>query len=141
MSGSNIGDGLVTTLLAASAFDSRNVSKNDYGILESTTACALIVQPASFGVDEHTYGRKWATTWNLAVECYVRDLGNAQETLDNTWKIADEILGAVKADESLDSSACSAIVRTGDRPRDTYVEAGGIVWLPWYITVEALEVF
>jgi len=141
MSGSNIGDGLIATLKAASAFDVTNVSGSDYGLLETSTACALIIQPASFGVDEKTYGRTWGVTWNIDIECYVRDMGNPEQTLANVWTVSDQIIAAVKADESLNSSACQAIVRTGNRPRDTFVEAGGVVWLPWYITVEALEVF
>lgn len=140
MSGSNIGDGLVTTLTNASAFDSTNVTKDDYSILEKTAACALVVQPSSLTNEGHTYGRSWAITWSIRIDGFVRDIGNPTQTLRNLWKLPDEVLAAINADQSLNSSACQAMIVSGGRPKDVLVDVGGQLWLPFDFVVEALEV-
>lgn len=140
MSGSNIGDGLVTVLTNASAFDSTNVSKDDYSILEKTAACALVVQPSGLVNRGHAYGRSWAITWTIRIDGFVRDIGDPLQTLRNLWKLPDEVLAAVNADQSLNSSACQAMIVSGTRPKDILVNVGGQIWLPFDFIVEALEV-
>ena len=140
MSGSTLGVGLKDTFIAASAFDSGNVSTDDYGIMETANACALIITPGGMGAERHAYGESWERTWDLDVEGYVKYDGDAQKALHRIWQLADEVIGAVYADQNLNSSACSAIVSGMDRPRNVEVEIAGNTWLPLYFTIEALEV-
>jgi hypothetical protein len=141
MSGSNIGDGLVTTLTTASAFDAGNVSKDDFGVMDTTSMCAIIVQPWGLANTTHAYGKPaWDIAWNIGLDVYVRDTGDPQEVLHNIWKVATEVLAAVQADTSLNSSACGAVISSMTRPRDTWAEAGGQTWAPLYFTVTAMEV-
>jgi len=140
VSGSSLGDGLKTTLIAASAFDSGNVSLDDYGIMTTSNTCALIITPGGMSAERHAYGESWERTWDLEIEAYVKYTGDAQKALHNVWKLADEVIGAVYADQNLSSSACSAIVSDMDRPRNVEVEMGGNTWLPLYFTIEVMEV-
>lgn len=139
MSGSNIGDGLVTTLTDASPFDAGNVSKDDFGIMETTNACALIVMPGRLSAGEHTQADGWHLTWDIELRAYARDLGDTVQSMRNVWTLADEIVAAVRADTSLDSSACRSIVSSINRPFDTTVEIFGQTWFPLTCTVQADE--
>jgi hypothetical protein len=139
MSGSNIGDGLITTLQAASSFSAGNLSKNDYGILETTTACALIVMPGGVAAAEHAFGGAWHLVWDIGLEIYVKDLSDPIQSLNNVWLVEDAVVAAIRADTTLDSSACRAIVTSMDRPRGTMVEMHGNEWFPIYATVQAEE--
>lgn len=140
MSGSNIGEGLETILVGASAFDADNVSRDDYGILETSSGCALIVLPGGADIEALTYSL-WQATWHIEIEGYIMDRGTPQETLPQVWTLMDEVVAAVKADQSLNSSACSAVVSNVERPQDVFTEVAGRVWLPVFFTVDALEVF
>ena len=76
MSGSTLGIGLKNTFISSSAFDSGNVSLDDYGIMETANACALIITPGGVSIERHTYGESWARTWDLDVEAYVKYAGD-----------------------------------------------------------------
>lgn len=139
MSGSNIGDGLITTLTTASAFDVGNVTKNDYGILGTTAACALVVAPARFEGNVFAYGHRWQINWAIDIDTYIKDTGDPVATLNNVWTISNEVIEAIRTDPSLNSSACQSVVSSMDNPREGIIEIAGNNWLPVYFTVTATE--
>jgi len=105
-----------------------------------TTACALVITPGGMGADFHTYGPTWMCTWDLEVEGYVKVEGDAMAALHRAWTMIDEVVGAIAACPSLNSSACSVIVSNVDRPRDTLAYQYEQEWIPVYFTITAKEV-
>lgn len=138
MSGSAMADGLISILTSASAFDSSNVSKNDFGTIEQAATCALIVRPWSWEAERFTFGNEMKVIWDLLVECYIKDSGTSTTDLNNLWKINQEIFVAVQNDASLNNSACDALPRRGQMHDDLF-EALGSGWLRTDIIVEAWE--
>ena len=146
MSLQGVRDGLIVTLAAASAFDTKQISGSDYGILETSDSCAIMVMPLGISSEPLTFGapRQRLITWELDVQAYVKDTGDPITVLGNLWVIADEVRGALDSDDKLDSSCKKAKIRSATQPKGVgrgpdAVDAGGATWIPWYFTVAADE--
>lgn len=141
MSGSAIADALVTMLGAASAFGSEAVSKDDYACLERASGSAVMVQPEGFSNIVLTFGAptKKHVTWQIGLEVYVKDTGDPAKVLNRLWSVQDVIKGVIDSDDTALGTAKKVVLDRGTRPRDTYTEAGGATWLPYYMTILAEE--
>ena len=146
MSLQGVRNGMIAILTGASAFDANQVSGCDYGVLETSDSCALLVMPIGIASEPITFGapRARLITWELEVQAYVKDTGNPVAVLGNLWTIADEVRGALDSDDTLSGSCKKAKITGATQPKGEgrgpgAIEAGGAVWFPWYFTVAADE--
>jgi|GEM_PF-5527530 len=146
MSIQGVRDGLIATLVAASAFDTGQISGCDYGVLEISDSCAILVMPLGISSEPITFGapRQRLITWELDVQAYVKDMGDPVTVLGNLWVIADEMRAAIDSDDTLNGSCKKSMIRSATQPKGTgrgpdAVDAGGATWIPWYFTVAADE--
>lgn len=149
---SALADALIATLTtkSASVFDSAsrtgNITKNDFGILDTTTsACMFFVFPGPFQNDPLSFNNTagnvpHSRTQTFKVLGAVKDTGNVITTLNNVWKLPDDIDNALSADDTLGGSAMFAYLARGDGWDDTKFLAGqlGVAWA--YQTFD-IEVF
>lgn len=146
MSGSAIRDGLKNTLTTSSAFSTAEVTVDDWGILGRTSNCAIVIGPASeVRVDFHSYGRNYGLIHTYPVFGYVRDTGDPTRVPSDAQKLQDELIAALQADESLNSTACaieSIAIRMPQAPTGgpVLLDIGGQSWMPVFMDVSALEV-
>jgi len=140
----SVRDGLITVLTAASAFDASQVSGCDYGILETSDSCAIMVMPVGIASEPITFGapRQRLVTWEIEIQAYVKDIGDTITVLSNVWTIADEVRGALDSDDTLDGSCKKSKITGAAQPKGSgggpeMLDAGGATWIPWYFTVAA----
>ena len=141
MSASAIADALKTMLSAASAFGAQGVALDDYVVLERVSGCACVIQPVGFTNEFMTFGSAGGdrTVHEIGLECYVKDTGDPRRALAGMWQVEDLVKDVISGDRSCQGTAQSLRLSRGARLRDTYVEAGGATWLPYYMTVLAEE--
>ncbi len=143
MSGSAMADALITMLSATSCFGASMVSKNSYQILEQSTGSAAIVVWRNFNTVSAAFGNPTAKdiVWTLEVTAFCKDTGDPQTLLDKTFAAVDVILNCLKADDTLQGTAENVVAIRGSRKPDEIVEAGGAVWLPISVEVDAKEFY
>jgi len=133
------GNAIINDLVESGSFLRRQVSMNDYGVLDNTSGCAIVLQPGNSTFEVIAYGGVTRDLWGLVAECYVRDTGIVTETLTRTWDIIDAVMGAVSGGSNGNSGDMTSKVSTITKPRDTFVEFGGNDFIPIYVTIVVQE--
>lgn len=140
-SASGIADALVTMFSAASLFGPGNVAKDSYKILETATGSCLTVQwvrysstPLAFGVPMS--GRE---TWSFNLKCWVRDTGNPVAAVNRVWKATDNIINCLLADDTLQGTVDLVSGINAARDPELAITVGGATWLPFELTVDAIQ--
>lgn len=146
VSGSGLADSLIAVLKAQSAslFQTANISKNDFGILDTTPgASAYIVLPGPFTEDLASFGNpaRQIPTYILQVKAFLKDDGNPVTTINRVWQSELDIRGTLLADDTLSGSVMTAqLKRGGGWNGDTFVESGGNTWIPVDYEVEIMTI-
>ena len=145
-SASALADSLIAVLKAQSAslFQTANLSKNDFGILDTTPgASAYIVLPGPFSEDLATFGNpaRQLPTYILQVRAFCKDDGNPVSTINRVWQSELDLRGTLLSDDTLSGSVMTAQLRRGSGWNgDTFVESGGNVWIPVDYEVEVITI-
>lgn len=127
----NIADGLLAVLSASSAFGATAVSKNSYGVLDTSSGSCAVIQPrvmvshpSGLGVNGPRSG-----VYTLNVRGFLRDTGDPQAVLDRVWSIMDTIHDAVAADETLNGAVDTVnAITINHRPGNALTNSGA-TWL------------
>lgn len=142
-------DGVLSNLLASGKWDSTELSGCDFGVAEYSASC-VIIQPgpnsrfypvAGLGRSACGSTRIKRKEWSIAGIGMVKDPGDPRALLAGLWTIADDIEGAVHADDTLNGAAMAAHITLMSRPSiDAFVSDGNTDW--GYITfaIEATEI-
>ena len=149
ISGSGYADALIASFVSKSAsiFSSSssngNLTKNDFGILDTTTSGSVyVVLPGGFDAEIGTFGDRQLPQFRLTVRAYVRDTGNSVETLNHVWQADKDIRATVQADDTLGGYALLAVVVRGSGWNgDTFIGTqGGQVWIPQDFTIRCEQI-
>ena len=134
-------DALITMLSATSCFGASMVSKNSYQILEQAAGSAAIVTFREFTSTPAAFGNPTPKDiiWTFIVTAYCRDTGDTVALLNSTFAVTDVILNCIRADDTLLGTAEQVLSIRGSRREDEIREAGGALWLPVVVEVEAKE--
>jgi len=141
ISGSAIGDALVTMLSAASVFGPGRVADDDWSIIEHSEKSA-VVELVGFTAQMHTFGvpADFEVTWNHVIYIYVRDTGDAPAVKRNQIAIIDRVLGTILADDTLQGTVEKLTNVTGARdPTSIFTIPSGESWLRSDITVSSTQ--
>lgn len=143
ISGSGMADALIATLVAksASCFDSAsgtgNVTKNDFGILDTTTSGSvyIVVPGPGFGRDIIGKGDPGPeeATYTLKVKGCVRDAGNSIETLNRVWQLEKDLAAALAADDELGGAAMLATLARGSPWDEMFYGDPGWAMLDFFV--------
>lgn len=149
ISGSMFADALITTLTtnSGSIFDSAsltgNLSKNDFGILDTTvSACVFIILPGAFTNKPLSYGNPMSleSSYELRIKAMVRDVGNSACVLNMVWQAERDLSSTLQADETLGESAMLAYLEHGGGwDGMTVVSSGGTDWIPLDFSVRVIQ--
>lgn len=146
-SSSSLVDAFIATLKShsASVYNDQNVSKNDFGLLDTTTSgCVLIVLPGGFDSRLGTYGDPSTQfpTWRLNIRSFVKDTGNSVETLNRVWQVEKDLRATMNQDDTLGGSAMSAILTNGGGwDGNSFIGSEtGVVWIPQNFTLQVVQV-
>ncbi len=145
-SGSVLTDALVATLVSKSAsiFDSTaqtgNVSKNDWGMLDTTrSGCVYMVFAPAFDLKEHVYGGAEFCGGTFTIKGCIRGTGNSVETMNKTFQAEPDLRAAIYADDTLGGSAMHAhLTRGSGWNGETFLQTpnSATAWIPLDFTVE-----
>jgi len=127
----DIRDGLARTLTACGPYVDAEISACDFGILESTSACAIVFTPGADTVFEAmTFGAAGvdAKSWSIDGAVYVKDTGDPLLFFGRVWQAHDDFFNTVKKDRSLNSTAKFGRVVSMSYNPDVGREAGGAFW-------------
>lgn len=143
-SSSGLADALITTLQtqSASVFNTSNVTKNDFGLLDTTNSgCVFMVLPGGFEREPLGFGTpSLQRVQQLSITAYVRDTGNSTTTLNKIWQLEKDLGNALDANCTLSGSATFAYLKHGDPwTEDNFLETGGQIWAVQRFTVEVLN--
>ena len=97
---SAINQAFLDNLSAASVFGEGQVS-NDYGVMESTSACCCVVNPIGYLWEAMTFGNNRKNTWQWLLEVKVKDQGDPGQLNRNAIAITDKVLLTLQSDDSL----------------------------------------
>lgn len=130
---------IIDDLIESGSFLRRQVSACDYGVLDNTSGCAIVLQPGHSTFEVIAYGGVMENLWGIVAECYVRDTGIVTQTLTRTWDIIDAVEGAISGGSNANSGDLRTQVTTISRTRDLFVEFGGNDFIPVYVTIQVAE--
>ena len=133
------GSAIIDDLVDSGSFLRRQVSMFDYGVLDNTSGCAIVLQPSNSTFEIIGYGGVTQDLWGIVAECYVRDTGIVSETLTRVWDIIDAVKGAVSGGLNGNSGDRTTKVSTITRTSNVFVEFGGNDFIPVYVTISVQE--
>jgi hypothetical protein len=129
---------LANDFIESASFTARQVSACDYGVLDNSGACAIVIQPLTSSIEWGVYDGIMPT-WGMRVEAYIKDTGNPCAVLTRVWDIHDVITEIVTTGSTINTLHRSARPVSFSRPPDSYIEFNGTDYLPVYVTVEVKE--
>lgn len=122
---------LIDDLVESGSFSRTEVSACDYGVLNTCSGCAIIVEPTSSPIEPAAYGTSFYG-WGLLIRAFIRDRHTATETKTAVWDMYQAIAGAVANGSNLDNRADRRPQLISlDHPTDVYYTFGqGPDWIP-----------
>lgn len=131
---SAINQAFLTNLSAASVFGEGQVS-NDYGVMESTSACCCVVNPIGYLWEAMTFGNNRKNTWQWLLEVKVKDQGDPGQLNRNAIAITDKVLLTLQSDDSLQDTVMGIGAVEMSQDLRELEEIQGHAWRPVNITV------
>jgi len=142
MPATEIKDGLITTLSAASAFGENGVSTN-YSVLEGSAGSCLVISWLNVGSGKTTFGpSQIERLWTFSVEIFLQDQGDHVKLMNKPFEAIDTIIATLESDPTVQGTATDVSrISAFHRPSAfrELVEAGGITWLMFNIEVDVKE--
>jgi hypothetical protein len=120
---------IIDDLVDSGSFLRTQVSACDYGILDRTTGCAVIVRPSNSSFELVGYGGGRIDTWGFAAEGFIRETGDVVETLTRVLDMQDALLGAISNGSNANCASVSTVVRSMGHNPNVFFEAGGNAFL------------
>ncbi len=141
MSASGICDALVSILGAASAFGTGCTSTH-YGILESSSGSAVVVQWT--GIQSHKDQFGLATNerqWVITLDMFAKDLGDPIALSNKVQGCIDILLTTMESNDTINATAewTGAIRATRPLPPEGIYEAGGANWFRMPVEIDVTE--
>ena len=138
--------GILATLSACGPYSTTQISTCDYGILERSSGCAILIHYGPEENSEPTTFRGADTDVSMfdviqfQGECYIQFIGNPQKLLSDVYQARDDIKATFHKDVKLQSSACFAYLSGFRYNIDEAYEMGGKEWalLRFQLTVHDL---
>ena len=140
-SASAVADGFVALLSATSCLGNGNVpidsvSKDSYRVLETAASAACVVAWSAYGSQPQRGTRH--QMWNFQLRLFVRDLGNAEQTLQRSFSVPQLVIDTMESDLTVQGTAIEIQnITATNTPGDVW-EVGGQVWLHFPITCQVL---
>lgn len=131
---SAINQAFLDNLSAASVFGSGQVS-NDYGVMESTSACCCIVNPVGYTWEAMTFGNNRRNTWQWLLEVKVKDQSDPGQLNRNAIAITDKVLGTLQSDDDLQETIKGIGAVEMSQDLKILEEVSGFVWRNIDVTV------
>ena len=126
-------NGAVATLVASGPYSAEQISTCDYGVVERSSGCAIIIHPEEGDFEPVTFGGqanvsdKWAVV-KFNIENYIQFTGDSQKYLNDVWTAMDDLKTTYGKDDTLQSSACFAWLSNIRFNIDEGYEMGGKDW-------------
>ena len=146
MSLAAIRNGLFTTLTTCGPWDDTEVSTCDFGILESTSACAIVFMPGNSTIEpnhvNNAPARGYLRHWGIGGIGYLKDTGDPELVLARVWQFYDDLYNTVRKDDTLNGAAFSSMLTDITFDLTTGgVEVGGQFFMavPWRIEAEEIN--
>lgn len=130
ISASAVRDGLVS-VLSGSAYFGQNTVDTDYKILETSSACCVVVSWAGYEGNPITMGAGQGGVHIFLLELRLKEMDAPTAIMDRTVESVDKILNALRSDDTLNGTAKGIESLEGTRePGVAFVSPGGNAWLP-----------
>ncbi|MFH1745562.1 MAG: hypothetical protein ABIG44_00825 [Planctomycetota bacterium] len=132
------GAALISDFIESGSFAWDQISACDYGVLDGSAACALMVWPGGGAGNWAT----WSTvnfTWNLQVRAFLRDTNNPCAVLTRVWDIQEAIIAVVLTGSNVNTLTRKALPVAIDAPMDTFYEFHGHDFIPVTVSVQIEE--
>lgn len=141
MSASAICDALATMLSAASAFGSGNADSH-YGILESSSGSAVVIQWASLTSRVDQFGRaSHERMWTIALDMFNKDTGDPIAVGNRNKACIDTLVTCLEGDDTIQGTGeWTGIIRANrPLPPEGIFEAGGANWFRIDTQIDVVE--
>jgi hypothetical protein len=107
-----IRNGLFRTLTACGPWDETEISTCDFGIIESTSGCALMFLPGTTTItpnrNNNAPARGYLRAWGINGEAYLKDTGDPELVLSRVWQVHDDLYNTIRKDDTLNGAAFSS---------------------------------
>lgn len=118
MSLAAIRNGLYQTFTACGPWDETEISTCDFGILESTSACAIVFMPGTTVItpnrNRSAPSRGYLRQWGIRGRGYIKDTGDPELVLTRVWQFCDDLYNTLVKDDTLNGTAFSSQLNTID---------------------------
>lgn len=133
MSLASIRNALVTFLAASGPWAASEISTCSYGVLESVGASAIVLQPAGAEIAPFTFDGQaqpgtWVRDWKIRGAVYIKDSGDAEQTLGRCWQAHDDLFTTLSKDNDLGGAAQIAYLSRIGFPPANFESFGGALW-------------
>lgn len=135
---SAINQAFLDNLSAGSVFGEGQVS-NDYGVMESTSACCCVVNPIGYLWEAMTFGNNRKNTWQWLLEVKVKDQGDPGQLNRSAIAITDKVLLTLQSDDSLQGTVMEIGAVEMSQDLRELQEIGGHAWRALDVTVTVLD--
>ena len=129
---------LVSDFIESGSFHWDQVSACDYGVLDGSAACALMIWPQGGTGTWATYNSV-EFSWTFQVRAFLRDTNNPCAVLTRVWQIIDNIVEVVLTGSNVNTLNRRALPVAIDAPMDTFYEFSGHDFIPVTVTVQVEE--
>ena len=138
MSASNVIQGLIDSLSAASALGACNIS-SDYQVMERASGCCAIVSWMGLNATETAFGGQEDYDWTFLVEGFVKDTGNINRTMTNTILFIDVVASALSNDRTIQGTVDKINAIRASRVPGVALQSQSITYLPINIEIDVTE--
>jgi hypothetical protein len=117
---------IIDDLVDSGSFLRTQVSACDYGVLDTSGGCAVVVRPGNSTMEQIGYGGGELNTWGFIVQGYVRDTGNVTEFLGRVYDMHDALREAINTGTNANTAMLTTkVVSTLHSPDTSFVSPGG----------------
>ena len=131
---------IIDDLVESGSFLRTQVSACDYGILNKTTGCAVILRPSTATFVPHAaYGGGSIDTWGFIAECYIRHMKDPEVSLKNVIQMYDVIKTAVSSGSNANTIILTTKVNSISHNPNVFFTAGGADFLLVTANITSME--
>ena len=135
MSLATIRNSLVGFLAASGPWAASEISTCSFGVLESVSGSAVVLQPgpssdiAPFTMDGQAAPGAYIRNWSIRGGLYIKDNGDAESVLGSCWQAHDDLYSTfAKSDRPANSGAQIVYLKRIGFPPANFERYGGALW-------------
>ncbi len=136
-------NGLVSLLTACGPFAASEISTCDFGIMETVSACAIVIMPGKTSTIEpealNTPGRYYYRRWQMTGRMYIKYREDVKTMYGLVWQAHDDLYNTISKDDSLQGQAQEAHLNYISHDPDVFANSGGGDWAIVEFQVESQE--